>query len=91
MNYLNILIAQHRMAYIRFVAAIDADWTSAEHDAAMMAEDIAAIALLAHPCVSLEEVKAKATYIASAPSLGNDMEPHYLAAFISSLTLEAVA
>lgn len=88
MHYLNILIAQHSMAYVRFIAAIDADWTSAEHDAAMMAEDIAAIALLAHPCASLEEVRTKAAYIAKAPSLGTDMQPHHLAALLPALAME---
>jgi len=79
------LICAHRAAYDNFIRCIDLNIDGPEYAAADDAETATAIALCLFRCPKPETMRKKLAYLASAPSLGAEMQPKHITAIISSM------
>jgi len=79
------LIRAHEAAYQRFLVCIDRMKFDRAYHEADTAEERAAIDVLSYVCQSRQELRDKAQYLRTAPSLKGELQPHHVEALLKAM------
>lgn len=88
---LDTLISAHRAAADNFARVIDLDdmQFGPEWQAAEQAEAALSLAICLFRCPDIDSLQRKLTYLATAPSLGPNLETKHMRAILSSMAVDA--